>query len=98
MIQYGKQIRIRLRILRCHHSHLEGSVTAAAQQAVKIIQTKQARDISLTTYLMAMTGGILWGLYGWFEASLSIVFRNGVSLLMCASIIWLKLRHSGEPG
>lgn len=71
---------------------------AAAPQAVKIIQTKQARDISLTTYLMAMTGGILWGLYGWFEASLSIVFRNGVSLLMCASIIWLKLRHSGEPG
>ena len=47
---------------------------------------------------MAMTGGILWGLYGWFEASLSIVFWNGVSLLMCASIIWLKLRHSGEPG
>ena len=71
---------------------------AAAPQAVKIIQTKQARDISLTTYLMAMTGGILWGLYGWFEASLSIVFWNGVSLLMCASIIWLKLRHSGEPG
>ena len=71
---------------------------AAAPQAVKIIQTKQARDISLTTYLMAMTGGILWGLYGWFEASLSIVFLNGVSLLMCASIIWLKLRHSGEPG
>ena len=71
---------------------------AVAPQAVKIIQTKQARDISLTTYLMAMTGGILWGLYGWFEGSLSIVFWNGVSLLMCASIIWLKLRHSGEPG
>lgn len=71
---------------------------AAAPQAVKIIQTRQARDVSLTTYLMAMTGGVLWGLYGWLSGAPSIVFWNGVSLLMCASIIWLKLRHSGEPG
>lgn len=68
---------------------------AAAPQAVKIIQTRQARDVSLTTYLMAMTGGVLWGLYGWLSAAPSIVFWNVISLLMCAAIIWLKLRHSG---
>ncbi len=67
---------------------------AAAPQALKIIQTRQARDVSLVTYLFAMIGGTLWGVYGWLEGSLSIVFWNGVSLLMCASIIWLKLRHS----
>jgi MtN3 and saliva related transmembrane protein len=67
---------------------------AAAPQALKIIQTRQARDVSLVTYLFAMTGGILWAVYGWAVDSLSIVFWNGVSLLMCVSIIWLKLQHS----
>jgi MtN3 and saliva related transmembrane protein len=69
---------------------------AAAPQALKIIQTRQARDISLVTYVMAMTGGVLWGIYGWFSGAFSIVFWNAVSLMMCAAIIWLKLRHSGE--
>lgn len=69
---------------------------AAAPQAIKIIQTRQARDVSLTTYLMAMTGGLLWGVYGWLSGALSIVFWNSVSLLMCAAIIWLKLRHTTQ--
>lgn len=67
---------------------------AAAPQAVKIIQTRQARDVSLTTYLMAMTGGVLWGIYGWFSGAPSIVFWNVISLMMCAAIIWLKLHHT----
>jgi len=71
---------------------------AAAPQALKIIQTRQARDVSLVTYLFAMTGGTLRGVYGWLEGAASSIFWNGVSLLLCASIIWLKLRHSGEPG
>ncbi|MEX1249610.1 MAG: SemiSWEET family transporter [Hyphomonas sp.] len=71
---------------------------AAAPQALKIIQTRQARGVSLVTYLFAATGGILWGLYGWLEVAPSIIFRNGVSLLMCASIIWLKLRGAGKRG
>jgi MtN3 and saliva related transmembrane protein len=67
---------------------------AAAPQAFKIIQTRQARDVSLVTYLFAMTGAVLWGVYGWLEGAPSIILWNGVSFLMCASIIWLKLRHS----
>jgi MtN3 and saliva related transmembrane protein len=71
---------------------------AAAPQALKIIRTRQARDVSLATYLMAMTGGVLWGIYGFLAGALSIVFWNVVSLMMCSAIIWLKLRHSqAEP-
>ena len=67
---------------------------ASAPQAIKIIRTRQAHDVSLTTYLMALTGAVLWGIYGWFEAAPSIVFWNLVAIVLFIAIIWLKLRHS----
>lgn len=71
---------------------------ASAPQAIKIIRTRQARDVSLTMYLMAFTGSVLWGLYGWLQGAFSIMFWNAVALLIFSSIIWLKLRHSREAG
>jgi MtN3 and saliva related transmembrane protein len=71
---------------------------ASAPQALKIIRTRQARDVSLTTYLMASTGAVLWGIYGWLESAPSVVFWNIVAILLFAAIIRLKLRHSGEAG
>lgn len=67
---------------------------ASAPQAIKIIRTRQARDVSLTMFLMAFTGSVLWGIYGWLEQAPSIVFWNAVAVLMFSVIIWLKLRHS----
>ncbi|MBU3922371.1 SemiSWEET family transporter [Hyphomonas sp.] len=69
---------------------------ASAPQAIKIIRTRQARDVSLTMFLMALTGSVLWGLYGWLEQAPSIMFWNGVAVVMFTAIIWLKLHHS-EP-
>ena len=54
---------------------------AAAPQALKIIQTRQARDVSLVTYLFAMTGGLLWGAYGWLESAPSIIFWNSTTAM-----------------
>ena len=71
---------------------------ASAPQAIKIIRTQQARDVSLTMYLMAFIGSVLWGLYGWLQGAFSIMFWNAVALLIFSSIIWLKLRHSREAG
>ena len=71
---------------------------ASAPQAFKIIRSKQARDVSLTMYLMAFTGSVLWGLYGWLEGAFSIMFWNAVALMIFSVIIWLKLRHSGDTG
>lgn len=67
---------------------------ASAPQAIKIIRTRQARDVSLTMFLMALTGAVLWAAYGWLQQAPSIVFWNGVAILMFASIIALKLHHS----
>ena len=67
---------------------------ASAPQAIKIIRTRQARDVSLTMFLMAFTGSVLWGIYGWLEQAPSIVFWNAIAVLMFSAIIWLKLRHT----
>jgi len=67
---------------------------ASAPQAIKIIRTRQARDVSLTMFVMAFTGSVLWGIYGWLQDAPSIVFWNAVAVGMFSAIIWLKLRHS----
>lgn len=67
---------------------------ASAPQAIKIIRTRQARDVSLTMFLMAFTGSVLWGIYGWLEQAPSIMFWNAIAVLMFSAIIWLKLRHN----
>lgn len=67
---------------------------ASAPQAIKIIRTRQARDVSLSMFLMALTGAVLWGIYGWLQDAPSIVFWNAVALVNFTVIIWLKLRHS----
>lgn len=71
---------------------------ASAPQAIKILRTRQARDVSLSMFLMALAGAVLWGIYGWLQGAFSIVFWNAVALVNFSLIIWLKLTHSRETG
>lgn len=70
------------------------STFASAPQLVKIIRTKSAQDVSLTMFIMALCGTVMWGAYGWLKSAPSIVFWNGVGFLLFVAIIALKLRHS----
>lgn len=64
---------------------------AAAPQAVKIIRSRSAEDVSLTMFAMAITGATLWGLYGWLKALPAIVFWNAIAFAQLGLIIVLKL-------
>lgn len=66
---------------------------ASLPQAVKIIRTRSAKDVSLTMFVMALCGSCLWGLYGYLEASPSIMFWNAFAVIQFSLIIGLKLRH-----
>jgi MtN3 and saliva related transmembrane protein len=68
---------------------------AAAPQALKIVRTRSARDLSLATYCLTLTGAVLWGGYGYLSGSPAIMFWNAVSAMLSVSIIALKIRHSG---
>ncbi len=67
---------------------------AALPQAVKIIRTRSAGDVSLVMFVMALTGSVLWGIYGWLSAAPSIIFWNAIAIVQMSVIIALKLRHS----
>lgn len=70
---------------------------AALPQAIKIIRTRRADDVSLTMFLLALTGAVLWAIYGWLEQAPSIIFWNIFAMIQFSIIIALKVRHTKAP-
>lgn len=62
-------------------------------QVIKTAKTKKVRDISLKMYMIMSVGITLWLLYGFFVSSLPIMMANGVSLLLVATIVIMKLKY-----
>lgn len=69
---------------------------ASAPQAIKIWRTKSAQDVSLSMFVMALVGSVLWGAYGVAKGLPSVVFWNGVAICQFLLVIALKLRHGRE--
>jgi MtN3 and saliva related transmembrane protein len=66
-------------------------------QAIRIWRHRSARDVSLVMYVMMTTGCALWLVYGLLIESVSLIFSNGVGVLMVGSILVLKLRDMLRP-
>jgi MtN3 and saliva related transmembrane protein len=62
-------------------------------QAYRMIRTRQTRDISLTWVSTMAAGVFLWLCYGLMKQSLSIIFANGITLLLLLVILGLKIRY-----
>ncbi len=62
-------------------------------QAIKILRSRDARSISLTTQITFVTGCTLWLLYGVLIGSASIILFNTVTVALNLVIIALKLRY-----
>jgi len=70
-----------------------GTTISLLPQAIKIIKTKHAKDISLGMYLILTTGIFLWLVYGILIKDLPLIVANGISLLFSVTIFILKLIH-----
>jgi MtN3 and saliva related transmembrane protein len=70
-----------------------GTTISLLPQAIKIIKTKHAKDISLGMYLILTTGIFLWLVYGILIKDLPLIVANGISLLFSVTILILKLIH-----
>ena len=70
-----------------------GTTISLLPQAIKIIKTKHAKDISLGMYLILTTGIFLWLIYGILIKDLPLIVANGISLLFSVTILILKLIH-----
>ena len=62
-------------------------------QAIKTWRTRSAHDFSLPTLLMLVFGVGLWTLYGVARSAPSVWFGNGVTMVLAAFILFVKMRR-----
>jgi MtN3 and saliva related transmembrane protein len=61
-------------------------------QAVRVIRTRDTGAISLIMYLLFTSGVALWGVYGLMTMQWSIILANGVTVVLAALILAMKVR------
>ncbi len=69
------------------------TTAAFAPQVVKTLRSRSTRDISLGMYLLLALGVSLWLVHGWQVGSAPVVAANGVTLVLVAAMLLLKLRY-----
>ena len=62
-------------------------------QALQTIRTKDTRSLSLTTQSAFTLGVALWLIYGVLLGNWPLIFANGITLVLVAMILVLKLRY-----
>lgn len=62
-------------------------------QVVKTFRTRQTKDISLMMYFILGVGLLLWFLYGLLLKDLPIIIANGITFVLAATVLVLKVKH-----
>ena len=65
---------------------------AFVPQAMRVIRTRDTGAISLVMYVLFTSGVALWGVYGLLTMQWSIILANGVTLVLAALILAMKVR------
>jgi MtN3 and saliva related transmembrane protein len=74
------------------------SMASFVPQLVKIARERSAEGVSLRTYMVTVTGFVLWIAYGVLLGSWPVAVSNAVSLLLSGAILALKWRYGdGAP-
>ncbi len=69
------------------------STVAFVPQVVKTWRTRSTQDISLMTFLVLVTGIVLWLVYGIAIRDVPLVAANAVTLLLAGTILVFKFKH-----
>lgn len=66
---------------------------AYVPQAYKAWKIKSAGSVSLTMYLIMLTGVALWLIYGIYLNSLAMIIANTATIILTIIIIFFKLKY-----
>jgi MtN3 and saliva related transmembrane protein len=69
------------------------TTAAYIPQTVKVLRTKHTQSLSLGMYALITSGIALWTVYGIMLESPSLIIANGLTLVMAAIILVMKIRH-----
>ena len=64
-------------------------------QTIKTIRTHHTRDLSMPTFLIIGSSGILWTIYGLGNNKPAIWVTNGVVTICSLVILTIKLKEDG---
>ncbi|MBU2646732.1 SemiSWEET transporter [bacterium] len=62
-------------------------------QAIKIIRTRQTKDLSLGMYAILTSGIFFWLLYGILVRDVPLIAANLISFVFTFTILVLKIRY-----
>ena len=67
------------------------STISFTPQAIKIIRTRETKDISVGMYLLTVIGFAAWGIYGLMLLQWPLVVSNSICFLLSAFILAMTL-------
>ena len=75
--------------------YLAGFITVAAflPQALRILRTRQTRDLSFGTFALLVTSGLLWILYGVLNRDWPVIIANAGMVSLNGLIAAAKIRY-----
>lgn len=75
--------------------HVAGMLTTGAfvPQVLRVLRTRQTRDISLATFVLFVVGVALWLVYGLLLHAWPVVVANAATLVLALVILIAKLRY-----
>jgi MtN3 and saliva related transmembrane protein len=62
-------------------------------QSIKAIKTKHTKDLSIHTLLMLVSGIGLWLIYGILILNIPLIASNGISFVLMATMLYLKIKY-----
>lgn len=72
------------------------TTSAFVPQVIKTRKTKEVENLSLSMYLVMLTGVLLWLVYGIYIESTSIILANLLTSGLVMLLLSYKIRFSGK--
>ena len=77
---------------------LGASITSLSflPQAIKVVMTRQTRDISRNMYISFITGICIWSVYAFLRKDYPMLFANTITLILSTVILVYKFKEKQE--
>jgi MtN3 and saliva related transmembrane protein len=72
------------------------TTSAFVPQVIKVWKSKSSKGVSMTMYLVMLSGVTLWGTYGYLIGSSSIVVANVVTAFLQILILFLIFKNKNR--
>lgn len=62
-------------------------------QTIKIIKLKEAKDVSIWTYMIILAIGVMWLVYSIQIESLPLIIGNAIKIFASSTVVFAYLRY-----